>query len=361
MAETKLKSYEFRREREKTWRELEGLLQRAEKGGIHSLSADELFRLPNLYRATVSSLSVARSITLDRNVLLYLESLAARGYFFVYGARGSLGVGIARFFTRQFPQAVREIRWHILAATFSLALGLAVGFFLTLHNMDWFYTFVGSGMAGGRTPVSSTESLRAALYDDGGGFLESLYLFATFLFTNNAQIGIMAFALGFALGVPVILLMIYNGLTIGAFIALYASRGLSVEFLGWLSIHGTTELLAVLAGGAAVRRRGIGPGRRLRLSGTYEQDGKPRATGAQGGRDRRRRGRHVLRRRLAGRFRAAAYPVDGAALPDRRRGAGAVARLFHHERKEGPRWPPPLNQGRRAAAARPIQRRYAKS
>lgn len=268
MAETKLKSYEFRREREKTWRELEGLLQRAEKGGIHSLSADDLFRLPNLYRATVSSLSVARSITLDRNVLLYLESLAARGYFFVYGARGSLGVGIARFFARQFPQAVREIRWHILAATFSLALGLAVGFFLTLHNMDWFYTFVGSGMAGGRTPVSSTDSLRAALYDDGGGFLESLYLFATFLFTNNAQIGIMAFALGFALGVPVILLMIYNGLTIGAFIALYASRGLSVEFLGWLSIHGTTELLAVLlCGGAGLALGGAFafPGRMSRM------------------------------------------------------------------------------------------------
>lgn len=253
MADVKLKSYEFRREREESWRELERLLERAESRGLKALTPDELFRLPNLYRATVSSLSVARGISLDRNLLLYLESLAARSYFFVYGARGSLGVGIARFFARQFPQAVREAARHILAAAFVMAAGAVVGYLLTLGNMDWFYSFVGDEMAGGRTPVSTTESLRAALYDDGGGFLESLYLFATFLFTHNSQIGMLAFALGFALGLPVVVLMFYNGLVIGSFSALYVSRGLGLEFLGWLSVHGTTELLAVtLCGGAGL-------------------------------------------------------------------------------------------------------------
>lgn len=253
MSEVRLKSYEFRREREDTWRELEILLARAEKSGIQSLTPRELFRLPNLYRATISSLSVARSISLDRNVLLYLEGLAARAYLFVYGARGSLLVGVRRFIGRQFPGAVREARYFILAAAFVTAAGVAVGCLLTLSNTDWFYTFVSSGMSGGRTPTSTTDSLRAALYDDGGGLLETLYLFATFLFTHNAQIGMLAFALGFALGVPVILLMFYNGLMVGAFAALYGSRGLSVEFVAWLSIHGTTELFAViLCGGAGL-------------------------------------------------------------------------------------------------------------
>ena len=268
MSDVKLKSYEFRREREDSWRELEQLLQRAESRGLKALTPAELFRLPNLYRATVSSLSVARSISLDRNLLLYLESLAARGYFFVYGARGSFAVGIARFFTRQFPQAVRSAAWHILAAAFVMAAGAAVGYLLTIGNMDWFYSFIGDAMAGGRAPVSSTESLRAALYDNGGGFVESLYLFASFLFTHNSQIGMLAFALGFALGLPVVVLMFYNGLVIGSFTALYISRGLGVEFLGWLSIHGTTELLAVtLCGGAGFWLGGAFafPGRKSRL------------------------------------------------------------------------------------------------
>lgn len=253
MPSVKLKSYEFRQEREKTWRELAALVARAEAGGIKSLSSRELFRLPSLYRATVSSLSVARSISLDRNVVLYLESLAARAYFFVYGGHGSLSGGVAAFFKSQFPQAVRAARWHILAAGFFLFLGGAVGFLTTLNNMDWFYTFVPVDYAGGRSPTSTTAELAAALKETGDGAAEALVTFASSLFTHNAAIGLLAFALGFALGVPVILLMFYNGLLLGAFSAIYEDRGLSVEWWGWLSIHGTTELLAIiLCGGAGL-------------------------------------------------------------------------------------------------------------
>ena len=57
MASFTLKSAQFRREREQTWRELEGLLARAEKDGLGSLTAAELNRLPVLYRSAASSLS----------------------------------------------------------------------------------------------------------------------------------------------------------------------------------------------------------------------------------------------------------------------------------------------------------------
>jgi uncharacterized membrane protein SpoIIM required for sporulation len=52
-------------------------------------------------------------------------------------------------------------------------------------------------------------------------------VFATFLFTHNARIAILAFALGFAFGVPSVLLMVMNGAGLGAFVALFASRGLA--------------------------------------------------------------------------------------------------------------------------------------
>ena len=60
MSEIGLRSYEFRREREPSWRDLEELVTRAEKKGVRSLSAEELARLPLLYRTVLSSLSVAR-------------------------------------------------------------------------------------------------------------------------------------------------------------------------------------------------------------------------------------------------------------------------------------------------------------
>jgi uncharacterized membrane protein SpoIIM required for sporulation len=122
-------------------------------------------------------------------------------------------------------------------------------------------------MAESRGPATATEDLRAILYKTAD-LTDTLTAFAAYLFTHNAAIGMLAFALGFALGMPVVILMFYNGLIIGAIAALYHSRGLSVELWAWLAIHGTTELLAVaLCGGAGlVLGGGVAfPGRHSRL------------------------------------------------------------------------------------------------
>ena len=70
-----LRSVAFRKEREATWRELEQLIELTNKKRLTALSAEQLARLPHLYRAALSSLSVARSISLDRALTDYLESL----------------------------------------------------------------------------------------------------------------------------------------------------------------------------------------------------------------------------------------------------------------------------------------------
>ena len=263
-----LKSYEFRREREATWRELEALVAAAESNGVKSLAAEQLLRLPALYRATLSSLSVARAISLDRNVVDYLESLSARAYFCVYGARSNPFKSIGRFFGQRFPDAVRAAKLPVLVSFLCMLAGVVVGFWLTTADAEWFYTFVSTDMAGDRIPTATTQELRAALFSSGGSGVETLNLFATFLFTHNATIGLLCFALGFAVGVPVALLLFYNGTVLGAFAALYVGRGLSVELGGWLLIHGGTELLAVvLCGGAGLVLGGAlaFPGRHSRL------------------------------------------------------------------------------------------------
>jgi uncharacterized membrane protein SpoIIM required for sporulation len=263
-----LKSFEFRREREKTWRELEDLVARAEKRGLKSLPAADLLRLPTLYRATLSSLSVARSISLDQNVLNYLESLSARAYFQVYGSRSSLVEGLVHFLRRGFPGAVRAALWPNLLSALWMTLGAVIGFLLVETSADCYYTSVGADMAGGRTPAASTEYLREGLYDGADSAADMLYVFATSLFSHNAGIGMFAFALGFALGVPTVLLLFYNGLTLGAFLALYASRGLTWDLVGWLSVHGTTELLAIVlcgGGGLVLAAAIVFPDRETRL------------------------------------------------------------------------------------------------
>ncbi|HUL60633.1 MAG TPA: stage II sporulation protein M [Anaeromyxobacteraceae bacterium] len=281
-----LKSAAFRAEREASWRELEALVGEVERRGVRMLSAADLARLPGLYRAAVSSLSVARAISLDRNVLEWLESLCARAYLVVYGTRRHLREAVSDFVGRRFPAAVRAHAWHVALTALVLVLGTATGFALTLADADRFYAFVSPMVALGRGPTSTTEALREVLYAKKGA-AELLTSFAMFLFSHNARIAILAFAIGFAGGVPSALMIFGNGLVLGAFAALYHSRGLSVELWAWLLPHGVTELFAVVlcgAGGLALGQALVFPGRdeRLRSLSTGGREAAVLAIGAVG-------------------------------------------------------------------------------
>ena len=268
MSDDLLKSFRFRIEREAGWRELEALIRRAEENGLRSLGADELLRAPGLYRACMSSLSVARSISFDANLCAYLASLSLRAYFVVYGVRGGFGQLLAGFFRRDFPRAVRRTGWATALSALLLLGGAATGWTVTTQEPAWFEAFVDPAMAQGRTPDATREELEATIFRKPGA-ADQLTAFATFLFQHNARVGMLCFALGAVFGVPVVLLLFYNGLGLGAICAVFAGKGLTVDFLAWLAIHGTTELTAIaLCGGAGFHLAGamINPGRRPRLA-----------------------------------------------------------------------------------------------
>lgn len=247
-----LRSSEFRRRREQDWLVLESLISKAERRGIASLSAEELQSLPLLYRSAVSSLSVARSIALDRNMLSYLEGLALRGFLAVYAPRMTLWDGLRGFLSRDFPAAVRCVWPHLLIAILATLAGAVAGFILVAGSEEWFTTLVPSDLAGQRGPESTRESLlKEELFAKWEGPTHAFLLFANTLFQHNTMVGILAFSLGLAAGIPTVLLMIYNGLIVGTFVALHYNRGLTYEFIGWLSIHGVTEFLAIWLCGAA--------------------------------------------------------------------------------------------------------------
>ena len=261
-----LRSHRFRAEREADWRALERLLAKAERGAVSKLTPDELMRIPLLYRSVISSLSVARATSLDAGLVAYLEALAARAYFFVYGARTSLGARLVSFFRHDWPAAVRSLWRETLVAVAILALGTAAGFALVWTNPDWYSAILPDALSQGRDPTATTAFLRETLYKDPKG--QPLSFFATMLFTHNSGVSILCFALGFAFCLPTALLVAQNGLTLGALMALFASRGLLPSLGGWLSIHGTTELFAVTIAAAAGFRIGwavLFPGRLTRL------------------------------------------------------------------------------------------------
>ncbi|MFO1012410.1 MAG: stage II sporulation protein M [Caulobacteraceae bacterium] len=249
MRQFELKSQRFRSEREEDWRRLDRLLERVESQGAKSLSDSDLLALPVLYRAALSSLSVARSTALDQDLISYLESLSTRAYFIVYGTRARLSERIGSFFARGWPLAAQALWKETVFGLVLTLLGAVAAYLLVTHDADWLYAVFPPDIAQGRDPTASTEALRRTLYDDHNG--EGLAGFATMLFTHNSGVAILAFALGFAFGAPTAILVTYNGLMLGGMLGLFAPRGLAFELGGWLSIHGVTEIFACTLAGAA--------------------------------------------------------------------------------------------------------------
>jgi len=257
-----LRSDRFRIEREADWQRLDAIVTSMEKGRIRRVSDEDLLALPQLYRTVASSLSIARAISLDAATLRYLEALVQRAWFVVYGPRSSLTTWLRGFLGGGWSQAVRGLGLDLALALAVMVAGTLVGWLLVAHDPEWYRAIVPSGYADARVPGASRAALHGTLF--GNSEQNGLGAFAAYLFSNNAGVSIMAFALGFAFGVPTLLLLIQNTAMLGAMLWLYHGAGLTLDFAAWISVHGTTELFAILLAGGA----GLHIGRAMAFPGT---------------------------------------------------------------------------------------------
>jgi uncharacterized membrane protein SpoIIM required for sporulation len=266
-----LRSDRFRQEREADWQRLDTIVTAMEKGRLRRLSDADVLDLPALYRTAASSLTIARETSLDAATLAYLEALVQRAWFQVYGPRSSLLVWLRQFLGGGWSAAVRAIWLDVLIALAVMVTGTVVGWLLVAHEPGWYYALVPQDFLDARVPGASRDALKDTLFGHQGQ--DGLSVFAAYLFSNNAQVAILAFALGFAFGIPSLLLLVQNTATLGAMLWLFHGRGLTLDFVGWLAVHGTTELFAILLAGAAglhVGRSMAFPGQRSILSAAAE-------------------------------------------------------------------------------------------
>lgn len=264
-----LRSDRFRLARENDWRRLETIVSRLETGRLRMLSDADVLDLPALYRTAASSLAVARETSLDAATLTYLEALVRRAWLQVYGPRQGFTRWLAGFLGGGLSRAVRAIWPDIVIALLAMLAGVATGWMLVAQDPEWYWSLVPSQFADTRVPGASRAELLKALGTENTA--AGLSGFAAFLFQNNAGVAILAFALGFAFGIPTLLLLLKEMATLGAMMWLFAGQGLALEFTAWLAVHGTTELFAILLAGAAglhVGRAMAFPGDRTILAAT---------------------------------------------------------------------------------------------
>jgi uncharacterized membrane protein SpoIIM required for sporulation len=226
------------------WEELGALVAKGQKS-LRRMSPEELSRLDVLYRRTTVHLSQVTTRTTDTRLIAYLNDLTASAHSLIYlPPRKSAWQGAGRFAIEGFARLIAR-RWPFHAASALLLIaGALLGYFASMHDSLAAYALMTPDDF--RSPGSTREQLLEVLRhgrDQGGG---EKFAFASMLFGHNLKVGIMAMALGALGGVFTTMLIVYNGMILGAFVAIHHRAGIQAELWAWILPHGITELAAIV-------------------------------------------------------------------------------------------------------------------
>ncbi|MEW5739153.1 MAG: stage II sporulation protein M [Myxococcota bacterium] len=247
---------DFVTRRRPDWLHLEDLLER-----LHAkeLELAGLTTLDRLYRRASADLAHAQAAFGRTDVARYLNQLCGRAYGAVYRARPvSLG-SIRRFFTRAFPAAAQQTLGYTLTSAGVLLLGVLLG--ATTVALE----------PGGAERLVDPELLafieRRELWTDVALTTHAPSELASGIFFNNLRVSFSAFAMGITAGIGTLLLLLYNGLFLGAVSAACVQHDVGAGIFSFIAAHGPVELSIIALTGAAglvIGHAIIEPGERRR-------------------------------------------------------------------------------------------------
>ncbi|MFI5282010.1 MAG: stage II sporulation protein M [Candidatus Dormibacterales bacterium] len=252
-----MRAEEFVNLRRDDWNRLEDLLARGGGGKFGGLSPAQVVTMASLYRRATADLARAQRDWAGEPVHRYLNGLVARGHGLVYRRGGGVRRRIATFYLETLPRTYREAWPYLLASAAMLFLPAFVAYFVVLANPDAAYAIV---------PQSVIDSVHHhQLWTQIPP--DERVADAAAISANNILVSMIAFALGVLFGLPVIWVLITNGLSIGGVFGLTQSAGLAGGLFDFVIGHGVLELSIVVTAGSAGLMMGwslISPGNRKR-------------------------------------------------------------------------------------------------
>ena len=226
------------------WERLHALTVDVESKGLKNLPPDDLRDFGLLYRRAAADLSTVRGDRTAQSLAEYLNGLVSRAHNFVYSGQRTSMLSVWRFLSADFPRLVRRL-WPYIAVSVTLCLlGALLGSLEAVARPHFMRAVLGPQMVATiERHEMWTESVISAKPQSSSQIM-----------TNNIAVTFYVFAGGILAGIPTVLMLFWNGMSVGIISTACAQHGMALDLWSFVAAHGALELPSIfIAGGAGLR------------------------------------------------------------------------------------------------------------
>ena len=245
-----MKETRFIGQNKEKWNELEQMLRSNERNPD---------ALSDLFVQVTDDLSYARSHYPNRVVRIYLNQLSQQVFGRLQQNTNSQLRLFLRFWKTELPIALFQSRKALLWSFILFSVSFIVGIFSSAYEPDFAQSILGSNYI-----EMTNENIEAgnptAVYQESSA-LEMFFYIAR----NNISIALRTFLFGLLFAIGTMGVMLYNGVMVGTFQYLFVGKGVLLQSILAIWMHGTFEISAIILSGGA----GFVLGSGLVFPGTY--------------------------------------------------------------------------------------------
>ena len=184
----------------------------------------------------VEDLGYSKTFYPHSSITQYLNTEASKKYLGIYENQRESNSRARNFFVYTLPLTIGKHHRVLLICFCLFALFVAIGFFSAAGDQ----TFVRQVLGDSYVDMTETNIKQGSPFGVYG-FGNELLSFAS-LFINNMVVSLKEFSGGILIGIPTVVGLMENSISVGAFEYLFYSHNLTASSLLTILIHGTLEL-----------------------------------------------------------------------------------------------------------------------
>ncbi|WMJ70909.1 stage II sporulation protein M [Stenotrophomonas sp. 24(2023)] len=222
---------------------------------------------PPRYRRLCQQLALARARGYSPPLVARLQRLMQQGQGVLYRTRAPRLHRAMEFLVADFPQTVRSQARSMWVALALFAVPLVASFVLVQRHPDLIHALMDNAR------IAEMERMYDPAAERLGRDSGTDWMMFGYYIMNNITIALRTFASGLLAGVGTLLVLLFNGVGIGAVAGHLQRIGHGDPFWRFVVGHGAFELTGiVIAGGAGLQlgMRLLAPGRRRRIDALVE-------------------------------------------------------------------------------------------